>query len=174
MSLSLMILPVLTKQLCMQAGAKEVLQAIMDTGVENVTTDRAKFALTWLTVGADQDDFKAPKGEKTFEGKSHQIMLSRLYTRSCMTCMSATPTQVRFNGWAERKKREKKSTPLGVFGRPRILDRGLADQHYQIMNQKMCMAACMSDAECSHLYGLLQSCCGTVISWLRLQSPPWL
>ena len=56
----------------MQAGAKEVLQAIMDTGVENVTTDRAKFALTWLTVGADQDDFKAPKGEKTFEGKSPQ------------------------------------------------------------------------------------------------------
>lgn len=52
----------------MQAGAKDILQAVVDTGVENVATDRAKFALTWLTVGADQDDFKAPKGEKTFEG----------------------------------------------------------------------------------------------------------
>lgn len=33
-----------------------------------MATDRAKFILTWMTVGADQDDFKAPKGEKTFEG----------------------------------------------------------------------------------------------------------
>ena len=40
----------------------------MDTGVENVATDRAKYILTWITVGADQDDFRAPKGEKTFEG----------------------------------------------------------------------------------------------------------
>lgn len=40
----------------------------MDTGVENVATDRAKFILTWMTVGADQDDFRAPNGEKTFEG----------------------------------------------------------------------------------------------------------
>ncbi|DBA97303.1 hypothetical protein WJX77_006221 [Trebouxia sp. C0004] len=50
-----------------QAGAIEVLQAIMDTGVENVATDRAKFIVTWLTVGADQDEFKGPQGEKTFE-----------------------------------------------------------------------------------------------------------
>lgn len=40
----------------------------MDTGVENVATDRAKYVLTWLTVGADQDDFKAPQGGKSFEG----------------------------------------------------------------------------------------------------------
>ena len=51
-----------------QAGAREILQAVLDTGVENVATDRAKYILTWMTVGADQDDFKAPKGEKTFEG----------------------------------------------------------------------------------------------------------
>ena len=52
----------------MQAGALEVLQSIMDTGVENVATDRAKFILTWMTVGADQDDFRAPNGDRTFEG----------------------------------------------------------------------------------------------------------
>lgn len=57
----------------LQAGAIEVLQAIMDTGVENVATDRAKFIFTWLTVGADQDDFKAPQGEKTFEGKTFRM-----------------------------------------------------------------------------------------------------
>ncbi len=60
----------------LQAGAIEVLQAIMDTGVENVATDRSKFILTWLTVGADQDDFKAPQGEKTFEGKTCRIRLN--------------------------------------------------------------------------------------------------
>ena len=52
----------------LQAGAIEVLKAVLETGVENVATDRAKYVLTWLTVGADQDDFKAPAGEKTFEG----------------------------------------------------------------------------------------------------------
>ena len=36
--------------------------------MENLATDRAKYVLTWMTVGADQDDFRAPKGEKTFEG----------------------------------------------------------------------------------------------------------
>ena len=143
-----MMLPVLAKPLCMQAGAKEVLQAIMDTGVENVTTDRAKFALTWLTVGADQDDFKAPKGEKTFEGKLPQSHAPCLHTQVCMTCMSATLTQVYSNG--------------------------CADQHYQIMKPKKRMAAYMSDAECSQLNGLMQSCCGTVISQSRLQSLPWL
>ncbi len=61
----------------LQAGAIEVLQAIMDTGVENVATDRAKFILTWLTVGADQDDFKAPQGDKTFEGKTFRIFFRR-------------------------------------------------------------------------------------------------
>ena len=76
----LIILPILQKLLCMQAGAKEVLQAIMDTGVENVTTDRAKFALTWLTVGADQDDFKAPKGDKTFEGNLQKATFCGLHT----------------------------------------------------------------------------------------------
>lgn len=51
-----------------QAGALGILQSILDTGVENVATDRAKYILTWMTVGADQDDFRAPKGEKTFDG----------------------------------------------------------------------------------------------------------
>ena len=51
-----------------QAGALGILQSILDTGMENVATDRAKYILTWMTVGADQDDFRAPKGEKTFEG----------------------------------------------------------------------------------------------------------
>ncbi|KAL3133134.1 hypothetical protein ABBQ38_007030 [Trebouxia sp. C0009 RCD-2024] len=50
-----------------QAGALGILQSILDTGVENVATDRAKYILTWMTVGADQDDFRAPKGEKTFD-----------------------------------------------------------------------------------------------------------
>ena len=46
----------------------------MDTGVENVATDRAKYILTWLTVGADQDDFRAPEGDKTFEGAPHCVL----------------------------------------------------------------------------------------------------
>ena len=40
----------------------------MDTGVQNVATDRIDYILTWLKVGADQDDFRAPGGDKTFEG----------------------------------------------------------------------------------------------------------
>lgn len=46
----------------------ELLQSIMDTGVQNVATDRVDYILTWLKVGADQDDFRAPGGDKTFEG----------------------------------------------------------------------------------------------------------
>ena len=68
----------------LQAGAIEVLQAIMDTGVENVATDRSKFILTWLTVGADQDDFKAPQGEKTFEGKTFRM--SNVLSPECNMC----------------------------------------------------------------------------------------
>lgn len=72
----------------LQAGAIEVLQAIMDTGVENVATDRAKFIFTWLTVGADQDDFKAPQGEKTFEGKTFRMsnVLGPDYNMCCVIC----------------------------------------------------------------------------------------
>ena len=51
-----------------QAGAQGIFQSILDTGVENVATDRVKYILTWITVGADQDDFRAPEGAKTFEG----------------------------------------------------------------------------------------------------------
>ena len=52
----------------LQAGAVELLQSVMDTGVQNVATDRVDYILTWLKVGADQDDFRAPGGDKTFEG----------------------------------------------------------------------------------------------------------
>lgn len=63
----------------------------MATGVENVATDRAKFILTWLTVGADQDEFKAPQGEKTFEGKTFMMsnVLGPDNNTYCVTCKRA-------------------------------------------------------------------------------------
>lgn len=84
----------------MQAGAVKVLQAIMDTGVENVATDRVKFVLTWLTVGADQDDFRAPQGEKTFEGRP--ILLSHMtgwHTHTCIGCIHRPDIGWRPLGW---------------------------------------------------------------------------
>lgn len=82
----------------------------MDTGVENVAIDRAKYILTWMTVGADQDDFRAPKGDKTFEGSvscsnatilvgqvSHYARCTQdIQVEICISCTWRTPLSQAF------------------------------------------------------------------------------